>query len=594
MKFSYLTFILFGLLLFKEISTLRRSTKTSSLRQDESGPEAEEASLSTSDSTTAEESSTNEQEHSNLETTEEPIQQHNDIVEQIESVKTVETTGFIDAYNPIYYEGGSFGSINAAVNSLIGIELTSLNAVGLYMPFLILSDIVECSNCYLYQWNPWFEPGYVVVAQGPVPRCQVYSSTNPVLCEFCAHSYFLFNNTCLESCPDNFNANMATGRCDAVREDNSPYTKAFTLDSCLNQCGKQLKSCSCCPEAAANGQLCSDYYSADFGCDASFEHTLLLGLNDPSNSCQNTVDGCILCNDRNQCVQCDEGKLLLIDGNSDEDVSTSCVSSCPETHRLLDNNVCKPKNGCEAANCDQCAEDSSSICAVCDIGYFLDESANKCVKRCVGKVADRLSGKCVSLPSCDNRLTIYRDLNSQFTCSENKETVGDASGCSCAENLCYEYGNCCADVTNVCPFTSETLEDSTKDIDSIDAKKRKNLNKNKKKNLKQRNNAKNIYIKEVSRKDILEKLRATIKRIVGNKKISKKNVAKGKNNKDVKKVENIKNKVTSKSLTKPETKKTTVVNKGKTATTTINTSVKQNTPKNNNSKTTQKTPATKK
>lgn len=61
-------------------------------------------------------------------------------------------------------------------------------------------------------------------------------------CNKCLSGFFLSNNNCLRLCPVGTFADNFSNSC-MLRHRHPFYIKAFTENSCLNQCGKVFEEC---------------------------------------------------------------------------------------------------------------------------------------------------------------------------------------------------------------------------------------------------------------------------------------------------------------------------------------------------------------
>lgn len=398
----------------------------------------------------------NDQAQNDLDVPSEDVQE-----EDIESIPDCE---------PIFYSVGD-DPINmiAALNFAVGFELSNVNALQQYLPYFLLSGLVQVDLAPLYQHRYW---GLQVI-DGPVANCLAYKENNDSECEVCQFSFYLHQNTCVDTCPHGFHADNIELKCAAGS--GLLGVKAFSLGSCLNSCGQSNNGCDCHPEAARSGTLCSDYYNSDYGCEASWLHTLNNDLQTATCDLKNDIGG------NDVCVQCAPGHLLIVD-NADSPTQNNpviiplpvptpqdipCVpvaDGCPDTHRKLHGkNICVLLTpNCNVENCEECLGGNDDKCIRCDLGFFLLNG--QCVQRCEGRVADKVTGTCIPRDTCENEQVIYWDSNSDNTCGKGSKVTGPHGDCNCPSEKCYETATCCSDVRNVCPFTNSFKRKANKTV----------------------------------------------------------------------------------------------------------------------------------
>lgn len=81
-------------------------------------------------------------------------------------------------------------------------------------------------------------------------------------CKKCVRGFFLLNNECLESCPDNFKADRKSWSC-VPKNQKAWYYVYPSTGSCKEGCEKILNNneCSCYDSCVKYGNCCSDYDS---------------------------------------------------------------------------------------------------------------------------------------------------------------------------------------------------------------------------------------------------------------------------------------------------------------------------------------------
>ena len=262
-----------------------------------------------------------------------------------------------------------------------------------------------------------------------VQNCAKCSPSNPHLCIQCKHKTFLYNNTCLYTCPINTFNDIKSFTC--VPQNNKTIhnhffnTKSHSIGSCSNICGKTSIDCSCEVHCVSLGNCCSDYGNK---CE-------LLYIKNNIYNC--AIQHCLFCESDLHCGQCQSGYWLH---------KGTCVHSCSAEDYVNEYNyICEHMNSsCSITQCEQC---NGNVCERCRNGFYLYN--NQCVKKCpINYIADRREWKCVY--AYDNNDTLwYMIFPSEYSCRDNCGVFIQYMDCSCRED-CIQMGNCCEDVNEYC------------------------------------------------------------------------------------------------------------------------------------------------
>jgi hypothetical protein len=163
-------------------------------------------------------------------------------------------------------------------------------------------------------------------------RCEICNTKDSAKCSKCVTGFYLNNGKCLDYCPEGMIADILRNKCMNVTSDQAfdlLYSKAYSLGSCSNMCGKIVQDCSCAPSCKSKGTCCTDYDVVN--CDLIFEKA-------SKEKVSNCSSGCELCekvnnnsignnNSRNstknsfKCNQCSDDTFYL---------NGKCVHACSE------------------------------------------------------------------------------------------------------------------------------------------------------------------------------------------------------------------------------------------------------------------------
>lgn len=193
--------------------------------------------------------------------------------------------------------------------------------------------------------------------------CQICS--NASYCLSCSNSsLFLYNGTCVLSCPILYFGSLSQGKC----------------VPCMKLCASCLNDSSC--------ESCLTGYLYEKQCIASCP----LGFVGIKNLCDPCSAGCLTCiTTPSTCLSCVAGKYLYIQ---------QCVDKCPYgTFSFVSNQSCIP---CKAP-CESCSDAFS--CDTCMYGFILYRGveANQCVlgPHCPNSYYLNINSKeCVALAQC--------------------------------------------------------------------------------------------------------------------------------------------------------------------------------------------------
>ena len=285
----------------------------------------------------------------------------------------------------------------------------------------------------------------------------IIDNNNNNICKTCKEGYYLFNSTCLLTCPDGYFASEETKIC------NSCHSSCHTCNSsnfCLS-CPKDmvLHNNTCfdsCPDYFVNidglckecktSSLCikCDKYNIDecinCGQNILFNKRCLKecppGYVNMNNNCISCPKNCVDCDYHTMCNKCSD-LYVLYNGN--------CLQNCP-------NGYVKINGKCEKCNDNNCKEcDTNKNCVKCNSEFFMksDNNSNICVEECgIGYYSN--GSKCFK---CDNNCSICSSNNQCNLCINGYYLINNIS---CVEECPKGYvgvnGICekCSNGCNLC------------------------------------------------------------------------------------------------------------------------------------------------
>ncbi len=172
-----------------------------------------------------------------------------------------------------------------------------------------------------------------ILGQCTDANCISCSSLFPQKCKECATGFFLYNNSCVITCPENFIANTLIGKCTEKKLNKNSFLMAYSIGSCVNKCGNKSVDCSCDPQCKKSGDCCNDYLIHN--CDRILDVSKIYTEECPKE--------CLLCDKVSSedakddkkliCIQCPE-KSLFYKGK--------CYKKCPQDTFINNiNDTCK-------------------------------------------------------------------------------------------------------------------------------------------------------------------------------------------------------------------------------------------------------------
>ncbi|KAL4456253.1 hypothetical protein ABPG74_014214 [Tetrahymena malaccensis] len=246
----------------------------------------------------------------------------------------------------------------------------------------------------------------------PCPSvCQICSSATT--CILCQTNYFLYQNTCLSTCPYGFYGSYVTGMC-------TPCSNNCTTCSGFNSLGNFI--CNSCTVG---------YYL------------------DSNSLCSQCSTGCVLCKSQNACIQCQQGQY---------NYQGYCLKNCPVGYYPSDS----------TQSCVQCVKPcslctSSTMCQACQVGYYLQNNYNQskvlvsssCMI-CNNVCNDCSAGTALDCISCKSPLSLqgnqcqqqcnvgyYSNQGMCLLCSQNCLQCTSASNCTvCSQGYISIKGVC--------------------------------------------------------------------------------------------------------------------------------------------------------
>lgn len=250
-------------------------------------------------------------------------------------------------------------------------------------------------------------------------------------CLQCIDSYFLDQNTCISTCPSGkYPVDQTCKLCDPSCYNCTGPTSSncsacppnlyFYNNSCISSCPAQSYALSnFCYSCSSFCSFCSQS-----GCSLCEKGYFVKGF-----FCENCIENCVDCMDKQSCKVCEEGFLF-------DSFTQTCKRPCPVGYFYSEDlDVCVV---C-AAQCSTCFGPSSSNCTSCTEGYLL------------------FGTTCEHTTECPE--SFYQLNNTCYQCTSNCLTCKDSKNCtSCISNYSY-INNSCIDCTiNDCPCSSNCVK----------------------------------------------------------------------------------------------------------------------------------------
>ena len=323
-----------------------------------------------------------------------------------------------------------------------------------------LSLCQSCSSLYPYFYSSYC---YNVCPSGSYPTssynctkcdssCLVCSSSE--ICSKCNSGYFLYEFTCLKSCPAGYyqstemclQCSENCAKCNSVSSCLQCSQSYFLYsNSCLDTCpeGITVATSSTCEPCESDCKTCSILPSSCTSCSSSlslYNSTCISrcpdGFYSFENLCLACSSSCLTCKKSSfNCLSCVVPLALY---------ENSCTETCPSG--LIDiDQICSCPSGCETCNLDGCLSCSLGLSLMnytcvenCPVGTFVTESRT-CVQ-CGDKCLD-----CESLNECLQCDEDYFWYQSLCYASCPNSTYAENGTCfDCAERCiqCYNENDC--------------------------------------------------------------------------------------------------------------------------------------------------------
>jgi hypothetical protein len=175
--------------------------------------------------------------------------------------------------------------IEADVSTLVEVPVSYSTGISYYYPYFYKAHLItfseDSNNFFNFSQNGNYTCDNT---------CDVCLAENTTQCVKCASGYFLEQGQCLTNCPEDKFADILRSKCINKKESESidiVYSKAYSLGSCSNMCGKLVQDCSCTSNCKLKGNCCTDYEVVN--CDAIMENS----KNVDKDSCKSS--GCEIC-----------------------------------------------------------------------------------------------------------------------------------------------------------------------------------------------------------------------------------------------------------------------------------------------------------
>ncbi|XP_021236412.1 proprotein convertase subtilisin/kexin type 5 isoform X1 [Numida meleagris] len=254
-------------------------------------------------------------------------------------------------------------------------------------------------------------------------KCFHCSGPTEHQCISCANNQYLFNTTCVETCPAGYYADSDEGRCSPCH---------FTCATCS---GKHSSQClSCKPGLYRQGKGCVNQCPTGYFAQNS------------TGSCERCHKGCKECMgpQPTDCLFCDTYFYLLHSKNK-------CVSSCPEYYyENKDDNVCerchpscRTCEGKEGFSCTSCVWSYTLLNGICNsdcfVGYYKvqeapgqEEDETKC-ERCDSTCTECKGPGPLNCTICPAGMQLYLEEGRCLPCCSDTDPAGIPECCDCSE-----------------------------------------------------------------------------------------------------------------------------------------------------------------
>ncbi|EAR96334.2 latrophilin/CL-like GPS domain protein (macronuclear) [Tetrahymena thermophila SB210] len=253
----------------------------------------------------------------------------------------------------------------------------------------------SCFNCFGIGDNQCTSclTGYYVTSSKTCSQCSQLCNTcsqDSTLCTSCPLGQFLYNQTCVQTCPPGFYGSDQDNKC---HQCNSP---------CSTCTGPGVNQCSSCLQSYfySQGQClpCHPNCKTCYGFLQNQCYTCQLGMQQQSNTCTSCGDGNYYDSLLNSCQQCNPVCLTCYGASS-----SNCLSC--QSGKYLYQSTC---NICPSS-CSSCS--SQNMCTSCANNFYLlalSSSNQICVQSCPQGMVENLNQQCQCSNNC-NLCTIDPD-----------------------------------------------------------------------------------------------------------------------------------------------------------------------------------------
>jgi proprotein convertase subtilisin/kexin type 5 len=237
--------------------------------------------------------------------------------------------------------------IEADVSTLVEVPVSYSTGISYYYPYFYKAHLITFSEDSNNFFNFSQNANYTCDSS-----CDLCLAENTSKCIKCSSGYYLEQDQCLTNCPQGKIADILRSKCMTKQESESMdvvFSKAYSLGSCRNMCGKLVQDCSCTSYCKLKGNCCTDYEVVN--CDIIMENTKNLDqasckssgcetcelIKKTNSTINNTYDSQTLNNSSSNgfnnsrsnssmnsqiiCTQCPEDKFLH---------KGKCLASCPQ------------------------------------------------------------------------------------------------------------------------------------------------------------------------------------------------------------------------------------------------------------------------
>ena len=284
-----------------------------------------------------------------------------------------------------------------------------------------------------------------------VENCSLCNSENAQICDLCKNDFYLFENKCLDKCPDYYYPDIQSNSCKKCNSACKVCTdESNNCEECANGFyflseSKLCDKCNyprilidnlCYNCQAENCEKCSDNdYNVCSVCSKSFvlvngkcqnncpEGTYKNKTKDNEN-CLNCSDNCMSCENTEKCLKCYSQHFLL---------DNICVEKCPKGYGILEENNSKKCVKCQDINCNICQGSLPNLCIDCNSEYLINKIS---------------SNEAICLSSCEKG-KFYNESNFNCeNCINNCLECSNSDTCDKCELEYYLLNNTCV---NTCP-----------------------------------------------------------------------------------------------------------------------------------------------